>query len=583
MLTPQQEGRRSRKRRFRRRVTAVLVTLLLLTVASPVLIGWLISIELRSEISARLNARLETGLVLYFPPYTLHISHARLLTHAETGSMLSPFLEIAQLNVTLAKSPLSSGPLVIQQLEITKPILHLIQTPTGLTAAELVPSTQASGSEKISDLFQLRHVAVNDGRLEYENGTTPGTPVIWEHLSADLKTTATSPSNYHYEFVAQDAPLANITSAGQMDIDSLLLDVSSLKLDLQTSSTHPGEQLPSQVQEIFHRFAVAGHVTLEANAHIPLTDPSHAVFASQLRLAGGSAQIPGWNAPITPVEFSIDCYKAPQGQSTFPADVRFKLNQFVIQCEKQKIRLDTGNARFTTTDRTWAFDNITGLIDVGDGPGYASDYDILANLPINADGFGQFASTNPFTFHIYVNNGDLKVAPQKLPFQQINGLLTLTSRNVSTTGLTAVIYDGELSFAGMIDWSPGDGINYSGNGSLTNMTMKKFAANFTSNAADLAKVSGASDLRARFSGNTIAPSPAATLLARGDFDVRHGHFFLVPVLKNVLQKTKYADDATVGEVAAVFDISNRNINFGHVAAGSPRVRRRSGQRPNHFR
>ena len=251
--------------------------------------------------------------------------------------------------------------------------------------------------------------------------------------------------------------------------------------------------------------------------------------------------------------------------------MRFKLNQFVIQSEKQKIRLDTGNARFTTTDRTWAFDNITGVIDVGDGPGYASDYDLLANLPINADGFGQVASTNPFTFHIYVNNGDLKVAPQKLPFQQINGLLTLTSRNVSTAGLTAVIYDGQLSFAGMIDWSPGDGINYSGNGSLTNMTMKKLAANFTSNAADLSKASGAGDLRACFSGNTIAPSPAATLRASGDIDVRHGHFFVVPVLKNVLQKTKYADDATVGEIAAVFDISNRNINFRHVAASSPLV------------
>ena len=173
-------------------------------------------------------------------------------------------MEIAQLNVTLARLPFGAGPLVIQQLQITKPILHLIQTPAGLTAAEAIPSTESAPTQKLSDLFELRHVAVDDGRLEYQNLTAAAAPVIWEHLSADLKTTPMSPSNYHYEFVAHDAPLANITSAGQIDIDSLLLDVSSFKLDLQTSPANPGKQLPSQVQEIFHRFAIAGQVTLEA-------------------------------------------------------------------------------------------------------------------------------------------------------------------------------------------------------------------------------------------------------------------------------------------------------------------------------
>jgi hypothetical protein len=181
------------------------------------------------------------------------------------------------------------------------------------------------------------------------------------------------------------------------------------------------------------------------------------------------------------------------------------------------------------------------------------------------------SATNNFTFHIYVNNGTMKVAPQKIPFQQINTLLTLTNTKVGTSNLTAQVYDAALLFGGIIDWSPAKGIKYYGEGSLTDMNMKKFADTFVADPADRQLVSGAGDLRAKFSGNTATPSLSKTFAAIGDVDIRHGHFFVIPVLKNVLRKTKHADAATVGEAAATFDISNRNIDFPSIAASSPLV------------
>jgi len=583
------KSRRKRKRTFRRLAT-VFITLISLALFSPLWIGWIVGVKLRSEIAARTNATLHTGWVLYLPPYTLRLTNARLFIRnpaADDPARDVPILEIAKLQISLAKLPLGTGPLLIRELDITRPTLRLIHTAAGLTAANslinrLAPQAQAGPSEKLSDLFELRHVAVTDGQVQYVDQpatAAPAAPLIWKHLSADLKTTAIAPSNYHYQFVAQNAPLMTITSAGQIDIDSLLLDVSSFVLDLQTKPAVPAEQLPAQLQQLFRRFSIAGQVNITAAARIPLTDPARAIFTSQFRLTDGSALVPDWNAPIKPVQLSIDCYKLADNQSAPPAtlpttlpsqstDIRFHLNQFLLQCDNQTIKLDSGDARFTPTDQTWAVSNVTGLIYVGDGPGPVRDADILAYLPINADGFGQLSPQNNLTFYIAVDNGELHAAPQQIPFQQITTVLTLTNSKLSTKGLTAQTHDGQLALDGFIDWSsPTSGLKYAGQGSVTNVNMRELAETFISIPADRQKISGAGDLRAQFSGGTSADS----LTARGDLDIRHGHFFQVPVLKNVLRKTKHADDATVGEIAATFDISHSHIDFSHIAASSPLV------------
>jgi hypothetical protein len=507
------------------------------------------------------------------------VGGARLYLHDSAASSV-PILEIARLRVSLAKLPLGTGPLLIGQLDITRPTLHLVHTSAGMTGGDifnrLTPLTQGAHPKKLSDLFELRHIAITDGQVRYDDQTAAASPVIWEHLSTNLNTSYMSPSIYHYEFTAHDAPLVEIAAAGRIDIDSLLLDVSSLVLDLQTAPAVPAKQLPWQVQDIFRRFAVAGHVNITAAARVPLMDPARGIFTSQFRLTSGSAQIPDWNAPIKPVQLSIDCYKLADNQSAPPAtlpttlptqstDIRFHLNQFLLQCDNQTIKLDSGDARFTPSDQTWAVGNVTGLVYAGDGPGPVRDFDILAYLPFNADGFGQFSPQNSMTLHIAVDGGSMRVAPQQIPFDQIVTVLTLTNTKISATHLTAQTEDGQLTFGGFIDWA--NDFKYAGQGSVANVTMRKLADTFIAIPADRQKISGAGDLRAQFSGGLSADSIAAI----GDVDVRHGHFYAVPILKSVLGKTKHGDAATVGEIAGTFYISHSNINFPWLAASSPLV------------
>jgi AsmA-like C-terminal region len=571
------KSRRKHKKKFHRLAT-VFVTLLLLILTGPFWIGWIIGIKLRSEVSQRTGATLHTGLVIYLPPYTLHLTHARLIL----PNSADPILGIAELRVSLARLPLGTGPLLISELEITRPILHLTQNTGGLSTSSIA-STSSTSSMKLSDIFELRHVAITDGKVQYDGQSVSAAapPVVWEHLSADLKTTPISRANYLYQFIAHDAPLADISSAGQIDIDTLLLNATSFTLDSQTKSDQPAKQLPSHIQEIFRRFAVAGHVTLTAAARIPLTDPTRGIFTAELRLTNGSTLLPDWNAPISPVQLSIDCYKLADEQATppttlpdelptHPTDIRFHLNQFLLQCDKQTIRLDTGEARITPIDHTWAVGKITGLVYVGDGPGPVRDINILAYLPISAAGFGQTLPQNTFNFQFAVDNGQMQVSPQKVPLEQIKTVLTLTKTKISTTKLTAQLYGGQFYLDGLADWSPAVGVKYAGQSSITNVDMRKIADKFISDPADRQRVSGAGDLNIAFSGN-IAPPVADRFAARGDLDIRHGHFFVVPILKDILRRSKHDDPATVGEFAATFDISHRNINFPWLGASSPVV------------
>src|SRR5207248_775995 len=69
----------------------------------------------------------------------------------------------------------------------------------------------------------------------------------------------------------------------------------------------------------------------------------------------------------------------------------------------------------------------------------------------------------------------------------------------------------------------------------------------------------------------LTDTAARRFTASGDFDVRHGKFMQVPLLKNVLPDVKEASATTVGEIAATFEIADRKIKFIDAAASSPAV------------
>src|SRR5439155_7600338 len=115
-------------------------------------------------------------------------------------------LRVRKLDLKLARLPLRPGPLVIQNITVADPEVHLIRTEDGrlvgihsflkddaaatqpLTAPPTRAATRPSdrikfenpeeaareaARAKLSDMFELRHFGINAGRIVYEDRSAP--------------------------------------------------------------------------------------------------------------------------------------------------------------------------------------------------------------------------------------------------------------------------------------------------------------------------------------------------------------------------------------------------------------------------
>src|SRR5688572_12927185 len=207
----------------RRRAHRVLVGVLLLLVAGwfvvPQLFVPMIRGKLQGMISGHLDAKLHIGRLMYAPPFGVRARDVRLVSGSGAEYPNTELLKVRKLDLKLARSPFHKGPLVIENITVHDPEVHLIRTAAGrlvgmhdlvksdsptaraTTQPELAatrPTTgpvdvavesreeaeQDAARAKLSDMFQLRHFGIHGGRVVYEDQTRPDLPpVVWKDLN----------------------------------------------------------------------------------------------------------------------------------------------------------------------------------------------------------------------------------------------------------------------------------------------------------------------------------------------------------------------------------------------------------------
>jgi hypothetical protein len=584
--TPQPSGAKPFARQRRRRWARVLAIFALLAViavfSAPYLIPWIISIKLKAEIADRLNGRLELGRVTCIWPYGVRVENMR-LTGINAGTGETALFEIGRIELTLAKLPIGEGPLLVERIDIQDPVVHFVRTMEGVEGANLVKNNEGGSgtSKKLSDIFELRSLSLRGGEVAYEDRTRRGgaEPVVWKNLQVDLQTTPTSRSGYQFQFTAKDAPTASIEAAGDMDIDTMLLNVSRFSIVVHKDSDNPGEELPAQVQEFCRRFGVKGEVSVSATARIPLRDANQSVYAAQIQLRKGSCKLPDWEAPISSAEVSLSCSNSTVGAisalpTTLPdraPDIQLLLSDLKITSGNQTIQAG-GDGQIDLNDNTWSVGNVAGLADLGDGPGPIGKAGVRTHLPLTIGGAGEFGSGS-YILRLGIADASALFMSKKLPLNQVAAHATFTPGDMKITQFTGTSFDGGVSLIGNMSWSnPATGPDYGGRISVTNMDMRQLANVLLSDEDARQRASGVGDLHLHFKGKLPPDTPALdAFTAKGDFDIRHGHFADIPVLKGVMAKVKDANAATVGEAAATFSIANRQVEFQQAVASAPAV------------
>lgn len=394
------------KGRGRRFGLAVVTGLVIAYFIAPLVIRHLIRSRLQSMIATELNAELQIGSLTYAYPYAVDVTDAALVAPGPDGKPLE-LLRVPHLALKLARSPLRSGPLVIESLLIQDPAIHLIKLKDGLVGRRgLIVSPDVPGAPKakaknwkLSDMFQLRRLTLHGGKAIYEDRSLAGTvPLVWNDLNVDLDTVPLSGSEYSFHFVADNAPLASIDALGSADIDSLLLRLSRCSLSVSVDPRREHSALPPEYQRIVRDLGVRGALVINTIATLPLTDLRGSKFDTTLELRDASATIPQLPDPIERLAAKL---RVRDGAG------RPALNVASLDATSGgvAVRLTGGSVTLDPNTLAWNLSALSGRVDAASIPGGrlsgGLDFTVSGSAPLFATQARQF-------------RGELKLTPTEL-------------------------------------------------------------------------------------------------------------------------------------------------------------------------
>lgn len=423
---------------------------LLLIVAWP-LLGYYVKQKLIATVEDRTDATLLVGSLTYLPPYGVRVEDvAFVVKDAERGGEVE-MVKVKQLELKLAKLPLRAGPLVVQRVTVDEPEVRLIKTSHGLLGLEGVIRTQHEAAERIkkrlSEVFELRHLAVHDGQFSFEDRTEPGSlPLVWRGLNVNTEMRPKSAGVYAYDLNVENGALATLKSAGTFDIDNVVLDAEKLALDVGVRPGATESALPAQVQGILAKYGVQGKVSVTGRGKVPLKDLHSAEYRVDVALDDAKGEVPGYGHPIDRVTARVRVSgRAGEAVSTLLA--------MEAQSGPDVLHVDDGNLAVDLDKRSWDLKRLDLRVDASavgvrpfgtsttaptSAPSKLKDVRAGGKLELTAAGTGPLEATstrdflNKVKFEVVATANDFQVQPPgfKIPVRLVTGAPIVANQNV---------------------------------------------------------------------------------------------------------------------------------------------------------
>ncbi len=256
----------------------------------------IIQTKLQAIVSGHLNARLDMGQVEYDYPLGVVVSDVRLVSTVE-GEPQITLASFRQLRLQLDKLPMSEGPLSIRHIEVDEPTITLIRDDDGFVAVrKLVRDShdaQKAKAPKLSDVFHLRHLKLNEARVEYvDRRLKNSVPLVWEHLNLKLDSKPADNDVHTFNFNGAAGDLANVATSGSIDLDRMVISLDQFKLDALITGNQPNSPLPPAIQKIMAQFGVSGSTQLTASGWVPLRDLKNSKIDATFTITDAAAVLP---------------------------------------------------------------------------------------------------------------------------------------------------------------------------------------------------------------------------------------------------------------------------------------------------
>ena len=277
---------------LRRRLIALLVSILVLVIAAVVWVGaveYWIGQQLRAFATARLNPVLAFDDLSYSFPRTIALRGVRLSSPdpEATGEWIE-ILATDSLSMALASIPWPEMPFRVQQVEIVGPTVRLVRTHEGEAASSLLgfsdlfkdeqepDAPQDQSMKAISDQFQAREVSVRGGRVEFDPRDGGAPQMLVDGIAAELQLQPSDAGAYDIDFSLDHHPVLAFALRGKLLVDDERLEIDSLSFELQLAREQDHYLTPI-LQKLLAEGDIKGHLTLGATGMLALdgSDASH--------------------------------------------------------------------------------------------------------------------------------------------------------------------------------------------------------------------------------------------------------------------------------------------------------------------
>jgi hypothetical protein len=348
-------------RKRRRRRWLIIAALILVPLAIAYLgVCRFLAHKLEATVAAKLDAELTVDRLLYLPPYGLRISGANL---TRKNNVL---LELGHVDLRLAQSPFRKGPLLIEHFDVDRPVVRIIHTDQGFAGGPgLVKEDvkrEPEPKKKFSDILRLRTFKIARGTIVYDDDTTPyARDVTWRDINVEIHSAQKGPSLYTYELTFGNKPIVDVSAAGSVDVDALVLALDHLHLAAHVDPNDRESPLPAAVQHILEQYAVAGRLSFDGKGSLPFREPAKSKYDGSVELAGAKLRLPKWNAALDDASMKLRVTVSPAASGP---RAKAGVESIQVAAGGASLTVTGGSIDVDPAGGTWALAQLVGKVQV---------------------------------------------------------------------------------------------------------------------------------------------------------------------------------------------------------------------------
>lgn len=458
-----------------------------------------------------------------------------------------------------------------------------LQEPLKNWQARGVLSIDATGKMSLSDPASSTWHSVIE--LNHASGRVPGwqTPVDRVELKIELTDGSEQKvegrplaPGQHPTATIDQMELAAGDSVFRLNHAEAIADAEKRTWKLTGLSGHidPGisrAALPASIRAQLDRLKIRGAVDFALDADGPLQSRDLGKYSGKLEITpiDFTLQPPGFDSPvdgITPLVFHV-------------SDGMMTAETLRGTCGDNLVYLKTAELALNDFPNQIKLSNLAGCITFGPSQKYPR---IVARelepvKPVGPFFFNGSVSldsrrkSNPLDYNIQVHTtrGRMTVSDHRIPVTNIDTVVNVTPAAATISRFVASALEGSASATGRIDLT--GRMPYQMNVDLRDINLAELGQYLADPGKKPMPLSGRAIFKADLNGQVPAGADPAWkgLTGSGEFEVLHGDFWRIPLMKSISDSVAVKEAVTVGEAAGQFHLFDGRIHFDRAVANSP--------------